>query len=60
MIQRECLYASTLWNEDERGLAVALYLAYYNAERPHTAIDGLSPERWLRRWDVTRVYGDFT
>jgi transposase InsO family protein len=57
-IQRECLYASTLWNEDERSLAVALYLAYYNAERPHTAIDGLSPERWLLRRDVTRVYGD--
>ena len=48
-IQRECLYATTLWSEDERSLAVALYVAYYNAERPHTALGGSPPLDWLRR-----------
>ena len=48
-IQRECLYATTLWNEEERGLAVALFVAYYNAERPHTALGGSPPLEWLRR-----------
>jgi len=58
-IKRECLYVGTLWNEDERGLAIALYLAYYNGERPHTALGGLPPLRWLTRRRATRVYGDF-
>jgi transposase InsO family protein len=48
-IQRECLYATTLWSEDERDLAVALFVAYYNAERPHTALGGSPPLSWLRR-----------
>ena len=57
-IQRECLYARSFTSEDERGLAIALFVAYYNAERPHTALGGLSPERWLRARGVTRVYGE--
>lgn len=60
-IQRECIYAGAHFSADaERALAVALYVSYYNAERPHTAIGGLSPERWLRARGVTRVYGDFS
>jgi len=48
-IQNECVYGGAFFtSEDERALAVALYLAYYNAERPHTALGGLSPERWLQ------------
>jgi transposase InsO family protein len=60
-IQRECFYAGNFFtSEEERGLALWLYLAYYNGERPHTAIGGLSPERWLRDRGVTHVYGDFS
>ena len=59
-IQRECLYASHFTNEEERGLAVALFVAYYNAERPHTSLGGLSPERWLRAQGVTHVLGECT
>lgn len=47
-IQRECLYAKTLWSEEERDLAVALFVAYYNAQRPHTALGGSPPLDWLR------------
>jgi transposase InsO family protein len=57
-IQRECLYSENFHSEEERDLAVALYLAYYNAERPHIALGGLSPERWLRAQGVTYVPGD--
>jgi transposase InsO family protein len=60
-IQRECFYAGSFFtSEEERGLALWLYLAYYNGERPHTAIGGLSPERWLRDRGVTHLYGDFS
>lgn len=49
-IQHECLYAGSFWrSEEERALAVALYVAYYNAERPHIALGGLTPLDWLRR-----------
>ena len=56
-INRECLYAGELHSEDERALAIALYLAYYNAERPHTRLGGLPPLEWLRRRGVTEVWG---
>jgi len=57
-IQRECLYADQFRSEEERHLAIALYLAYYNAERPHIALGGLAPLEWLARQRVTQVYGD--
>lgn len=59
-IQRECVYDARFTADPERALAVALYVAYYNARRPHTALGGLSPERWLRARGVTQVYEDFT
>jgi transposase InsO family protein len=59
-VQRECVYARVFSSDAERALSLWLYLAYYNAERPHTAIGGLSPERWLRARGVTGVYGDFS
>ena len=40
-VQRECVYARQFSSDAERALALWLYLAYYNAERPHTAIGGL-------------------
>jgi transposase InsO family protein len=36
-------------------LKVALYVAYYNSERPHIVLGGLSPLDWLRRRAVTQV-----
>lgn len=48
-IGRECLYARELRSDEERALVIALYLAYYNAERPHTRLGGLSPLEWLAR-----------
>lgn len=57
-IQRECLYGEVFHSEEERDLAVALYLAYYNAERPHIALGGLAPAQWLTRRNVTQVNGD--
>jgi transposase InsO family protein len=54
-IQRECLYGEEFHSEEQRDLAVALYLAYYNAERPHIALGGLAPAQWLARWNATQV-----
>lgn len=48
-IGEECLYTRELHSDEERGLAIALYVAYYNAERPHTRLGGLSPLEWLSR-----------
>jgi transposase InsO family protein len=60
-IQGECLYSGEHFtNEDERGLATALFVSYYNAERPHTALGGLSPERWLSARGVTQVPEAYT
>jgi len=57
-LQQECIYGQPFSSEDERDLALALYLAYYNAERPHTALGGLSPLAWLKTRGVTYVTGD--
>ncbi len=60
-IQRECLYARELHSDEERGLVIALYLAYYNGERPHTRLGGLAPLEWLaQRHRVTQVPGDLS
>lgn len=49
-MQRECLYAGSFWtSEEQRELAVWLYLAYYSRERPHTPLGGLPPLEWIRR-----------
>ena len=57
-IQRECAYRDQFTSEAERALAIALFVAYYNDRRPHTALGGLTPLGWLRRQRVTQVYGD--
>lgn len=59
-IQRECTHDLRFTADEERALAIALSVAYYNARRPHTALGGLSPERWLRARGVTQVYEDFS
>jgi len=59
-IQDECLYSALFRSEEERDLAVALFVAYYNRQRPHIALGGLAPLDWLDRWRVTQVYGDLT
>lgn len=48
-ISQECLYARELHSDEERALVIALYVAYYNAERPHTRLGGLAPLDWLVR-----------
>lgn len=48
-ISEECLYTRPLHSDQERALVIALYVAYYNAERPHTRLGGLSPLEWLAR-----------
>jgi len=54
--QRECLYGGVHFTSDEaRRYAIALWVASYNAERPHTALGGLSPDAWLRTRVVTYV-----
>jgi transposase InsO family protein len=58
-LQRECLYARGRWTSDEeRALTIALYLAYYKAERPHIGLGGLPPLKWLRGCDLRP--GDLT
>jgi transposase InsO family protein len=54
-LQRECLYDQHLETSDERRYLLARWLAFYNADRPHTALGGLSPERWLRARGVTHL-----
>jgi hypothetical protein len=51
-IQRECLHEDFA-DDDARRYALDRWLAFYNADRPHTALGGLSPERWLRARGVT-------
>ena len=60
-LQRECAYTTRFSSDDERALDIALYLAYYNAERPHTRLGGLAPLEWLaQRRGVTDVWGDLS
>jgi len=48
-LQRECVYVGEHFTSDEeRRYAIALWVASYNADRPHTALGGLSPDDWLR------------
>ena len=55
-LQRECLYEGRHFtSDDERRYAIALWLSSYNADRPHTALGGLSPDQWLALRNVTRV-----
>ena len=55
-LQRECIYDGEHFAADEeRRYAIARWLAFYNSTRPHTALKGLSPERWLRARGVTKV-----
>ena len=55
-LQRECVYEGEHFTTDEdRRYAIARWLAFYNSERLHTALGGLSPERWLRAQGVTKV-----
>lgn len=55
-LQRECLYAGGHFTDDEqRRYAIALWLASYHADRPHTALGGLTPDAWLKHWRVTKV-----
>jgi transposase InsO family protein len=52
----ECLHADRQFtSDDERRSHTARWRAFYNADRPHRALDGLSPERWLRARGVTQV-----
>lgn len=55
-LQRECVYTGERFTTDEeRRYAIARWVAFYNSGRPHTALGGLSPERWLRARGVTKV-----
>ena len=57
-IQRECAYRDAFTSDEERALAIALFVPWYNTQRPHRALGGLAPAGWLERWHVTRVYED--
>jgi len=53
-VQRECLHEDFSGDEDRR-YALDRWLAFYNRDRPHTALGGLSHERWLRARGVMGV-----
>jgi transposase InsO family protein len=59
-VQRECAYRDQFAADDERALAIALFVPWYNTHRPHLALGGLTPQGWLDRWRVTQVYEDLT
>jgi transposase InsO family protein len=48
-IQRECAYRDQFTSDAERALAIALFVPWYNTERPHRALGGLTPSDWLER-----------
>ena len=54
-LQCECLYEQHLETSEERRYLLDRWLAFYNSVRPHTALGGLSPERWLRARGVMKV-----
>lgn len=55
-LQNECLYGGEHFEADEeRRYFIARWMAFYNSGRPHTALGGLTPERWLRARGVTKV-----
>lgn len=55
-LKRECLQSGQYFTSDEqRRYHAALWLAFYNSRRPHTALGGLSPDDWLRARGVTKV-----
>lgn len=59
-IQRECAYRDHFSSDAERALAVALFIPWYNTQRPHHALGGLTPQGWLDRWRVTQVSRDLS
>ena len=59
-IQRECAYRDQFRSDDERALAIALFVPWYNNVRPHHALGGFTPQGWLDRWRVTHVSGDLS
>jgi len=42
-VLRECLYLHPLASEDERQRALDTFVEYYNNDRPHLGIKGLTP-----------------
>lgn len=54
-LQHECLYEQHLETGEERRYLLQRWNAFYNSHRPHRALGGLSPERWLRARGVTHV-----
>ena len=42
-VMRECLYLHPLASEDERQRALDTFVEYYNHDRPHLGIKGLTP-----------------
>jgi transposase InsO family protein len=56
-IQRECAYRDQFTSDAERALSIALFVPWYNNERPHRALAGLTPSDWLERWRVTHLPG---
>ena len=59
-LQRECAYRDHFTADDERALAIALFVPWYNTMRPHIALGGLTPQGWLDRRRVTQVRGDLS
>jgi transposase InsO family protein len=57
-IQRECAYRDLFTADAERALAIALFVPWYNTQRPHHALGGLTPQGWLDQWRVTHLRGD--
>jgi transposase InsO family protein len=59
-VQRECAYRDHFTSDAERALAIALFVPWYNTQRPHRALDGFTPADWLDRWRVTHLSGALT